>query len=91
MPFPKFHLYKPDIALISGIAWDHINVFKTFESYVDQFRITFIDVIEPGGKLIYCEEDPEVKKLAAGRQGRQHQGSRTAYRSTRSATASRCC
>lgn len=60
---PKFHLYKPDIALISGIAWDHINVFKTFESYVDQFR-TFIDVIEPGGKLIYCEEDPEVKKLA---------------------------
>ncbi len=60
---PKFHLYKPDIALISGIAWDHINVFKTFESYVDQFR-KFIDVIEPGGKLIYCEEDPEVKKLA---------------------------
>ncbi|MBL7983448.1 MAG: peptidoglycan synthetase, partial [Flavobacteriales bacterium] len=36
-PVPKFHLYKPDIALISGIAWDHINVFKTFESYVDQF------------------------------------------------------
>ena len=60
---PKFHLYKPDIALISGIAWDHINVFKTYESYVDQFR-TFIDVIEPGGKLIYCEEDAEVKKLA---------------------------
>jgi len=62
-PVPKFHLYRPDIALISGIAWDHINVFKTFESYVDQFR-TFIDVIEPGGKLIYCAEDPEVKKLA---------------------------
>jgi UDP-N-acetylmuramate: L-alanyl-gamma-D-glutamyl-meso-diaminopimelate ligase len=60
---PKFHLYKPDIALISGIAWDHINVFKTFESYVDQFR-KFIDVIEPGGKLIFCAEDPEVKKLA---------------------------
>ena len=52
-PVPKFHLYKPDIALISGIAWDHINVFKTFESYVDQFRI-FIDAIEPGGKLVYC-------------------------------------
>lgn len=62
-PVPKFHLYKPDIALISGIAWDHINVFKTFESYVDQFR-TFIRLIEPGGKLIYCEEDPEVKALA---------------------------
>ncbi len=62
-PVPKFHLYRPDIALISGIAWDHINVFKTFESYVDQFR-KFIDVIEPGGKLIYCAEDPEVKQLA---------------------------
>ena len=62
-PVPKFHLYRPDIALISGIAWDHINVFKTFESYVDQFR-KFIAVIEPGGKLIYCAEDPEVKRLA---------------------------
>lgn len=62
-PVPKFHLYKPDIALISGIAWDHINVFKTFESYVDQFR-TFIACIEPGGKLVYCAEDAEVKQLA---------------------------
>ncbi|QQR86896.1 MAG: peptidoglycan synthetase [Flavobacteriales bacterium] len=62
-PVPKFHLYKPDIALISGIAWDHINVFKTFESYVDQFRM-FIRCIEPGGKLIWCGEDPEVRKLA---------------------------
>lgn len=62
-PVPKFHLYKPDIALISGIAWDHINVFKTFESYVDQFR-KFIELVEPGGKLVYCGEDAEVKKLA---------------------------
>lgn len=62
-PVPKFHLYKPDIALISGIAWDHINVFKTFESYVDQFR-KFIEVIEPGGKLVYCTEDEEVRKLS---------------------------
>ncbi|MBK6774990.1 MAG: peptidoglycan synthetase [Flavobacteriales bacterium] len=62
-PVPKFHRYKPDIALISGIAWDHINVFKTFESYVDQFRI-FIQCIEAGGKLIYCAEDGEVRKLA---------------------------
>ncbi|HQZ43821.1 MAG TPA: Mur ligase domain-containing protein, partial [Flavobacteriales bacterium] len=50
-PVPKFHLYKPDIALISGIAWDHINVFKTFASYVEQFML-FIDAIEPGGKLV---------------------------------------
>ncbi|MBK7086798.1 MAG: peptidoglycan synthetase [Flavobacteriales bacterium] len=62
-PVPKFHLYRPDIALISGIAWDHINVFKTFESYVEQFR-KFIEVIEPGGKLIYCAEDAEVRQLA---------------------------
>lgn len=62
-PVAKFHLYKPDIALISGIAWDHINVFKTFESYVDQFR-KFIGFIEPGGKLVYCNEDVEVKAVA---------------------------
>ncbi len=62
-PVPKFHLYRPDIALISGIAWDHINVFKTYESYVEQFRL-FINAIAPGGKLIYCAEDPEVKLLA---------------------------
>ncbi|MCW5897807.1 MAG: peptidoglycan synthetase [Flavobacteriales bacterium] len=62
-PVPKFHLYRPDIALISGIAWDHINVFRTYESYVDQFK-RFIACIEPGGKLVYCAEDPEVKRLA---------------------------
>jgi len=60
-PVPKFHLYKPDIALISGIAWDHVNVFKTFESYVDQFR-EFIACIEPGGKLVYCTEDGTVRE-----------------------------
>ncbi|MBS1567969.1 MAG: peptidoglycan synthetase [Bacteroidetes bacterium] len=69
-PVPKFHLYKPGIALISGIAWDHINVFKTFEGYVQQFA-TFIDLIEPGGKLVYCAEDPVVKRLAVERKGRE--------------------
>ena len=59
---PKFHLYKPNIALISGIAWDHINVFPTFEEYLDQFRI-FIDSIVKGGILVYNEEDEELKKL----------------------------
>ncbi|MCW3076517.1 MAG: UDP-N-acetylmuramate-alanine ligase [Bacteroidetes bacterium] len=65
---PKFHLYKPNIAVLSGIAWDHINVFPTFENYVDQFKI-FIDLIEPGGTLIYCAEDKvlaETCKNAAG-------------------------
>lgn len=60
---PKFHLYHANVALISGIAWDHINVFPTFENYVDQFRI-FIKTIQPNGKLIYCINDAEVKKLA---------------------------
>lgn len=59
---PKFHLYKPNIAIISGIAWDHINVFPTFENYVEQFKV-FIDLIEQGGSLIYCAVDKEVKKL----------------------------
>lgn len=53
---PKFHLYKANIAVISGIAWDHINVFPTFEEYIQQFAV-FIDTIQPGGKLIYCESD----------------------------------
>ena len=59
---PKFHLYRPDVALISGIAWDHINVFPTFENYVKQFEI-FCDLIEPNGTFIYNAEDPEVRKL----------------------------
>ena len=59
---PKFHLYKPHIALISGIAWDHINVFKTFENYLKQFEI-FINSIEKNGTLVYNELDPELKKL----------------------------
>ncbi len=59
---PKFHLYNPDIALISGIAWDHINVFPTFDNYVEQFRI-FAGLVNPGGTLIYCEEDKNVKKI----------------------------
>jgi UDP-N-acetylmuramate: L-alanyl-gamma-D-glutamyl-meso-diaminopimelate ligase len=56
---PKFHLYKADIALISGIAWDHINVFPTYENYVEQFKI-FADHIPSDGCLIYCSADEEV-------------------------------
>ena len=59
---PKFHLYKPDVAIISGIAWDHINVFPTFDHYVKQFDL-FCAEIETGGKLVYNTEDEEVKKL----------------------------
>ncbi|MBT8299632.1 MAG: peptidoglycan synthetase [Maribacter sp.] len=59
---PKFHLYKPNIALLSGIAWDHINVFPTFENYIEQFRI-FVDSIVKGGSITYNIEDEEVKKV----------------------------
>ncbi|SMC64474.1 UDP-N-acetylmuramate--L-alanine ligase [Cellulophaga tyrosinoxydans] len=59
---PKFHLYKPNIALLSGIAWDHINVFPTFENYVEQFQI-FVDGIVKGGSITYNEEDENVRKV----------------------------
>jgi UDP-N-acetylmuramate: L-alanyl-gamma-D-glutamyl-meso-diaminopimelate ligase len=59
---PKFHLYKANIAVISGIAWDHINVFPTFKDYTDQFD-KFIDTIEQGGSLIYCEDDQELNTI----------------------------
>jgi len=59
---PKFHLYKANIAVISGVAWDHVNVFPTFENYLHQFEL-FIDTIEPGGKLFYCENDKELHTL----------------------------
>jgi UDP-N-acetylmuramate: L-alanyl-gamma-D-glutamyl-meso-diaminopimelate ligase len=60
---PKFHLYQPNIALISGIAWDHINVFPTFENYVDQF-VQFINIIPENGTLIYNKEDDMVEKIS---------------------------
>lgn len=60
---PKFHLYRPNIALLSGIAWDHINVFPTFENYVEQFQI-FVNLIEPNGKIIYYENDENVKHVS---------------------------
>ena len=59
---PKFHLYKPDIAVISGIAWDHINVFPTFENYIEQFKI-FAESVSNDGCIFYCNEDNELKKL----------------------------
>src|SRR5207249_11683331 len=60
---PKFHIYQPNIALISGIAWDHINVFPTFESYLEQFR-EFVELIPFDGALIFNSEDETVKRIA---------------------------
>jgi UDP-N-acetylmuramate: L-alanyl-gamma-D-glutamyl-meso-diaminopimelate ligase len=59
---PKFHLYKANIAVISGIAWDHINVFPTFVNYTAQFSL-FIKSIQPGGTLVYCSEDEILRNV----------------------------
>ncbi len=62
-PRPKFHVYRPHIALITGIAWDHINVFPTFKIYTEQFR-EFIRLIEPEGMLIYYDKDAVLQNIA---------------------------
>ena len=61
---PKFHFLFPHIAIITGIAWDHINVFPTFENYLDQFKI-FVHKIDSGGTLIYNESDSVLVQLIA--------------------------
>jgi UDP-N-acetylmuramate: L-alanyl-gamma-D-glutamyl-meso-diaminopimelate ligase len=59
---PKFHLYRPHVALISGIAWDHINVFPTYQEYEEQFRV-FVGLIENGGVLVFNDEDPVLTPI----------------------------
>jgi len=59
---PKFHFLFPNIAILTGIAWDHINVFPTFDFYLEQF-IIFINKIEKNGILIYNETDKVLKEL----------------------------
>jgi UDP-N-acetylmuramate: L-alanyl-gamma-D-glutamyl-meso-diaminopimelate ligase len=59
---PKFHFLFPHVAIITGIAWDHINVFPTFKNYLEQFKI-FISKIQPGGILIYNETDTVLNQL----------------------------
>jgi len=60
---PKFHVYQPTIGIISGIAWDHINVFPTFDFYVEQFKI-FVEMIPEDGTYIYCHDDVVLKKMS---------------------------
>lgn len=59
---PKFHLYKPTIGLITGIAWDHINVFPTFDFYKEQFS-TFVDLISDSGTFVYYSGDENIKTI----------------------------
>ncbi len=65
---PKFHLYHPNITVISGIAWDHINVFPTFENYVEQFS-KYLDGVEEGGMVIYNREDEVLANLVENHGG----------------------
>jgi len=67
-PRPKFHLYCPHVALITGIAWDHINVFPTFDNYVEQFQI-FTECLEPGGELFYYANDPVLEQVVGNSRG----------------------
>ncbi|HEY5591909.1 MAG TPA: Mur ligase family protein [Paludibacter sp.] len=60
---PKFHIYKPHIAVLTGIAWDHINVFPTFENYVEQFK-KFTELMEVQGRLIYFDGDENLNEIA---------------------------
>lgn len=66
---PKFHLYKANVAVISGIAWDHINVFPTYADYTLQFE-KFIDTIEENGTLIYCEADADLNEMVSRSQAK---------------------
>ncbi len=59
---PKFHVYKGDIGIITGISWDHINVFPTYEIYLEQFKI-FVEALPKNGSIIYSADDSEVTKL----------------------------
>lgn len=61
----KFLWYKPNTAILTGIAWDHINVFPTFDLYVDTFR-KFVDTFEPSGTFIYYSGDENLQKIAEG-------------------------
>jgi len=59
---PKFLWYNPELALLSGIAWDHINVFPTEAHYFHQFEL-FLQTIQPGGTVIWCEEDSHLAEV----------------------------
>ena len=67
---PKFHLYKPNIALLTGIAWDHINVFPTFEIYIEQFS-KFVNKIEDNGTLFFYKEDKILQEIVARKQNKK--------------------
>ena len=64
---PKFHLLFPNLAIITGIAWDHINVFPTYQNYTDQFKI-FLQKMPENGTVYYYENDPELVTIIQSQQ-----------------------
>jgi len=61
---PKFHLYHPHIAVLTGIAWDHVNVFPTFENYKNQFS-EFVTQIDPSGHLFCYSDDQLLQEIGS--------------------------
>ena len=61
----KFLWYHPHVAILTGIAWDHINVFPTFPEYVETFR-KFIESVEPDGSFIWYKGDENLQHIAEG-------------------------
>jgi UDP-N-acetylmuramate: L-alanyl-gamma-D-glutamyl-meso-diaminopimelate ligase len=59
---PKFFFYHPNISVLSGIAWDHINVFPTYDIYLNQFQ-QYLSGMQAGATLYYNEEDAEVNSV----------------------------
>lgn len=63
-PQPKFLFYRPHIAVLTGIAWDHVNVFARWEDYVKQFAL-FLQTVQDGGSVFYFARDPQIQALIA--------------------------
>lgn len=66
-PRPKMHWYRPHVTAITGIAWDHINVFPTYDSYLKAFR-DYLDALDQGSRLFYFGEDPVLRALVEASQ-----------------------
>jgi UDP-N-acetylmuramate: L-alanyl-gamma-D-glutamyl-meso-diaminopimelate ligase len=59
---PKFLWYGPHVTVVTGIAWDHVNVFPTEEVYVEQFRL-YLQTVQPGGTVVHCTEDALLNRV----------------------------
>lgn len=80
-PVPKFHVYHPHLAMITGVAWDHVNVFPTFEKYVEQFRI-FEKTLEPNASLYWFSGDEQLQLLSADFSSKNQPYAQPDYRQT---------